>query len=174
MAARAPDPARRALLRGKIQPPVVIRPPWAWAEPEFLDACSRCNDCIERCPEHVLVSGPGGYPQFDPSRGECTFCGDCADACSAKALDRQAVSPPWHWIADISNDSCLTHHGVICASCQDGCGERAIRFQPALGAVPMPIIDATRCTGCGACVGSCPTQAISLKNMPCKESSDAA
>jgi len=164
---------RRALLRGRAQPSTVIRPPWALAEPEFLDACSRCNDCIERCPEQVLAPGSGGYPEFDPLRGECTFCGECASACSTKALDHQAIRPPWHWIADIDDDNCLAQRGVVCASCQDGCGERAIRFQLALGAVPTPIIDATRCTGCGACVGLCPTQAITLTNLPRKESSDA-
>lgn len=118
------------------------------------------------------MPGSGGYPAFDPLRGECTFCGDCANACATKALDRQAIRPPWDWVADVNDESCLARHGVVCASCQDGCGERAIRFQPALGTVPVPIIDTMRCTGCGACVGLCPTQAIALKNMPRKESSD--
>lgn len=165
-AAATPDASRRALLRGRTSPAPVLRPPWALGEAAFLEACTVCRACIERCPEQVLVRGAGGYPEFDPRRGECTFCGDCADACAPHALDREAVQAPWTWVARVGAD-CLARHGIVCSSCRDHCPERAIVFRAVTG-VATPDIDSTRCTGCGACVGVCPAAAIELR-APARE-----
>jgi ferredoxin-type protein NapF len=43
------------------------------------------------------------------------------------------------------------------------CDAGAIRFKPTLGGVTSPALDLSLCTGCGACVAPCPTQAISMK-----------
>ena len=154
-----PDPSRRALLFGRRAPP--LRPPWALAEPDFLDACTRCNACVECCPERVLVRGAGGYATFEPRLGECTFCGECASVCAPHALDRSAQAEPWT-LAASAGDACLPRHGVICSSCRDACPEKAIAF-PLTSRVPVPAIDAARCTGCGACVAACPVEALVLQ-----------
>lgn len=156
----APDRSRRALLFGRRAATPPLRPPWALDESDFLDACTACNACVERCPERVLARGTDGTPVFDPHLGECTFCGECADACTPRALDRAMSPTPWHLTA-IAGDACLPRHGVVCSSCRDACPERAITF-PLTSRVPVPSIDAQRCTGCGACVGVCPADAISL------------
>lgn len=161
----APDLTRRSLFRGRIRPVLALRPPWALAEPLFVDACTRCRACVERCPEQVLVIGDGGFPQFDAQRGECTFCGDCAAVCESKALDPGKLVRPWSLLATVRESDCLAHQGVVCASCQDQCPEQAIRIQPVLGAVATPRIDADRCTSCGACVSACPTAAITLHHV---------
>ncbi|MDI9237461.1 ferredoxin-type protein NapF [Lysobacter sp. LF1] len=157
----APDPSRRALLLGRRAATPPLRPPWALDESAFLDACTACGACVERCPERVLVRGAGGYAVFDPHLGECTFCGDCVDACAPRALDRTRVTDAFDTIA-VAGDTCLPRRGVVCSSCRDGCPEHAIAF-PLTSRVPVPSIDAARCTGCGACVGLCPVDAISLK-----------
>lgn len=156
----APDRSRRALLLGRAHAVPPLRPPWALAESDFLDACTACGACIERCPEQVLARGAAGHPVFDPRLGECTFCGECESACTPRALDRHAMEVPSHARAVVA-DSCLPRNGVVCSSCRDACPERAITF-PLAAAVPTPSIDTTRCTGCGACVGICPVAAISL------------
>lgn len=153
------SPERRAFLRGKPSRPSPLRPPWAVTEALFLDLCTSCDDCIAACPEQVLDRGDGGYPLFDPQRGECLFCEKCVEACDTGALDG-ALAGPWTIKADIA-PACLAKSGVTCFSCRDACGEAAIGFRPVLGGAHVEL-DAARCTGCGACVGVCPVSAITL------------
>ncbi len=152
--ANQPDRSRRALLRGAA-PASLVRPPGAVDEALFLDRCTRCDDCIAACPEHVLVRAGGGFPERDWPRGECTFCGECIAACDTGAL-LPLAQHPWPWRAAIG-DSCLALHGVTCQSCREVCPESAIRFSPGN---PRPLLDTVQCSGCGACVAVCPVSAI--------------
>ena len=160
------DPQRRFFLRGRIatkapvQPP---RPPWALAEAGFLQRCTRCGDCIAACPESILASGDGGYPEVRFSVRGCTECGACVEACAPVALRRQPGLLPWNWKPQFS-DACLARRKVECRICGEICDHGAIRFRPELGGIAQPSLDPERCTGCGACVSPCPTQAISLKS----------
>ena len=155
---------RRGLLLGRAaahasQAPT-FRPPWAGEAARFSAVCTRCDACISHCPEQVLRRDEGGYPVFDPRLGECVFCGDCADACKAGALQRDGA-PPWSLRAAIAAPQCLNTRGIVCASCADACPERAISL-PRQGRGGEIAVDASACTGCGACVAVCPTQAVSL------------
>ena len=156
------DASRRGFLRGRPSPPAQLRPPWALPEAAFLDACTRCNDCLKACPTHILVAGDGGYPSVDFRHGECTFCADCVSSCLPQALQKQADAPPWQLRASIG-EACLPRLGIECRSCGDFCDARAIRFTPRLGGSPIPEIDDDRCTGCGACIAPCPAIAISVR-----------
>jgi len=153
------DRSRRALLRGARQGPTPMRPPWALAEQRFLDACTRCGDCVTTCPEQVLGKGDGGFPERRMDAGECSFCRACLVACKAGALDSEA-GIAWSWTASIG-ETCLATQGVVCFSCRDACPERAISFAPSRG-VAQPALDSARCTACGACVAACPPSAVSL------------
>lgn len=161
MATFAHDAQRRALLRGAGVTTRVQRPPWALAEARFIDACTRCGDCVGACPEQILRIGDGGYPRVDRHAGECTFCGDCVRACTAQALDAR-LDPPWDWRAVI-HETCLRNTGVVCESCRDICAHTAIRFGLAAHNA-APHIDHDRCTGCNACIAVCPGSAIGLRD----------
>jgi ferredoxin-type protein NapF len=152
--------SRRNLLRGRPGSAAPLRPPGAIAETLFLDNCTSCGDCIAACPQGIVVSGSGGLPEIDFSRGECTFCEHCISACSEDAL-RLDVRPDFS-IALQVDDNCLARRQVVCQTCGDACGADAIRFRPQIGKVAMPDIDAELCTGCGACVSVCPESAIKV------------
>lgn len=154
--------SRRAFLRGRFSaPPVETRPPWAIAAPAFEQACTRCDACIAVCPSRIMVRGAAGFPTIDfrLGTGECTFCGECATACQPVALRVAADAPPWRLKAVIGA-ACLAFKDVVCRSCGDSCSAAAIRFRPRLGGAALPELDTTGCTGCGACIGVCPSAAI--------------
>lgn len=157
---------RRRLLRGGIgSSGIGVRPPWALDEAGFLASCSRCGACVDTCTQRILVRGDGGYPQADFFRGECTFCGDCAAVCEAGALRRVSMpNPPWILEARIG-DACLAARGIECRICGECCDAHAIRFVPQLGAVARPVPDASKCSGCGACVAPCPVAAVSVTHL---------
>ncbi len=124
----------------------------------FAERCTACRACMDACPEGIVAAADGGLPAIDFARGGCTFCAACAQACP-EHLFVPHERPPWPHRAVIGT-GCLTRQGVVCRSCQDACEVRAIRFAPAPGAVAQPSLDAGTCTGCGACVGACPVDAI--------------
>ncbi|MDQ6973826.1 MAG: ferredoxin-type protein NapF [Mariprofundaceae bacterium] len=157
------DGQRRQLFnvtRKRGNPP--LRPPWAVNEILFQEACTRCGDCLQHCPESILQrESPNGYPLVNFNGGECTFCKQCVDVCPTHALNL-SVTPLWSAKA-IINNSCLTLQGVICHTCSEQCDESAIQFTPQIGKVSQPLLNINACTGCGACVASCPTQAIEVR-----------
>lgn len=161
-----PDRGRRNLLRGRPQKTApVIRPPWT-DEARLADACVRCNDCIAACPEGILTRGEGGFPEvrLTATGAHCTFCGACAEACAVDVFDLSRA-PAWQVTARIAESVCLVQLGVHCESCRDSCPERAISFCPRIGGPPEPKIAADSCTGCGACLSTCPVRAIALTQL---------
>lgn len=149
----------RADLGGRTTP---LRPPWAMPEARFLAACTRCDDCLSACAAGILKADGRGYPVVDFARGECTFCAACVETCRSGALARDARSAaPWSLKASIEPD-CLARQGVMCSVCREQCGYDAISLQPQRGGVPLPQIETSACTGCGACVAPCPTASIRI------------
>lgn len=140
-----------------------IRPPWSIAEVDFLQQCDRCGECIKKCPSRIILSGSGGYPRIDFTRGRCTFCGDCVRACEPRALafTDDPATPPWSLEVEFKQ-SCLSLSGVVCRSCGEACEERAIAFRLQTGGRSQPQPDHALCNGCGACVAVCPSQSISI------------
>jgi ferredoxin-type protein NapF len=101
-----------------------------------------------------------GLPTVDFARGECTFCGACAEVCPEPVFDRAALTA-WAVQAQVG-DRCLAQRGIVCQSCRDACPVGAISFRPMLGRVAVPEIGLDACTGCGACVAPCPVAAIKV------------
>lgn len=138
-----------------------IRPPWSLEETQFVTQCVRCNRCVQACETGVLQHGSGGYPAIDFQRGECTFCYACADACP-ESLFLSRDTRAWEMTVSIE-PGCLAYQAVECRRCQDSCDSAAILFRPTTGGIWQPQLQATACSGCGACVASCPVSAIKME-----------
>lgn len=170
MGLQAPT-SRRGLFRslasqasGKRAPMPALRPPGALDEARFLEQCTRCGACMSACPEGVVVSGDGGFAELSFDHNGCTGCGECIEACAPNALRNEQADAFWPVGQWQLNDQCLPKQGVSCQSCKDACDIRAIHF-PMTQAVPEPVLDASACTACGACVGVCPTDAITIQPL---------
>lgn len=163
--------ARRQFLRGKFLQSLQsvqeqqqglnpIRLPWALSEAEFVQGCTACGDCFSVCESRIIVRGANGLPEIDFSQGECTFCRQCVEHCP-QPLFRPVEMPAWTHKIEIKH-TCLSQHQIECRSCGDSCSNNAIRFRLSLGKVAQPQVDLDYCNGCGACLTSCPTNAIAI------------
>lgn len=157
MAKRHKQGRRTLLLGGR---PLEIRPPWALEGEEFFKKCSCCRQCLDECPEKILVTDRFGYPLVDFRAGECTFCGICAASCPAGALVDKGQEP-WHHKAHIDG-SCLNAKTTLCRTCGEECETRAISYPWQKEGFALPLLELERCTGCGACLRLCPVQAITM------------
>ena len=162
---------RRQFLRGRFRKKAEnIRPPWALPENNFTNTCTRCGECIDKCPEKIIVKGEDGFPTINFNLGACTFCEICVMACEPGALSMNNSTPPWNLRANISND-CLSLKGVACRSCADSCEQEAISFQTKPGGISEPATDSS-CIGCGSCVAICPVKAITVSEKKIHEETD--
>lgn len=163
------DGGRRRLLGGRVRKGAVlrpiVRPPWSRSEDRFTDLCTRCDDCVTGCPNHLIQRGTAGFPVLDFSHAACTFCAECVRVCTTGALVKDDSVAPWTVRAHIG-ESCLTTKKVECRVCGEACETGAIRFRPTLGGVSQPTLVSELCTGCGACVAPCPVRAIVCRPMP--------
>jgi len=169
-----------------------IRPPYALNELDFLLKCTRCGDCMEKCPADVLFPLPAKYglevvstPAMDLSEKGCRLCDDwpCVSACEPGALfnpptdstteseegtadgpilSAYATMPKLADIRIIEN-RCLPYMGPECGACAHSC--------PVEGALlwdgPKPRIDPETCVGCAMCVEACITEpkAVSVRSL---------
>ena len=163
------DGGRRRLLGGRVREGAVlrpiVRPPWSQSEDRFTDRCTRCDDCVKVCPNHLIRRGDGGFPVLDFTQATCTFCAECVRVCTTGALVKDDSVAPWNVRAHIGA-ACLAKQQVECRVCGEACDAGAIRFRPTLGGVTQPELDGAACTGCGACIAPCPTRAIECRPTP--------
>jgi len=134
-----------------------VYPPYFKDKTDF-EKCKSCDDkrCKDICEERIIFI-VDGKPVLDFSKSGCTFCDECALACGdVLKVEHKRRLPA----LEIDMIECLAWHSTICSSCKDVCLDEAIEF---LGLFKPQIND--RCTGCGFCVGVCPTNALKYKEI---------
>jgi len=138
---------------------VIMRPPYFGDENAFDIECQNCEGlCATSCQEQIIIIGEDKTPRLDFSKSGCTYCDDCATACTPNVLTLESKK-----LIDIdvviSQTSCMSWEGVMCFSCKDPCLEDAIDFK----AMFMPTINTDKCTSCGFCISRCPSYAINTE-----------
>ena len=163
--------------------PKLLRPPGALDEFDFLLACTRCDKCIEACPQDSIIkAGPqaalgAGTPHIMPRNMPCFLCTElpCITACPEGALvwpkrkvaGQELEGPPAVKMgtARVKRSRCVTYEkegrpAQPCRVCVDRCPYPgvAIRMtEPGPEGTAHPEVLADFCTGCGLCSFGCPT-----------------
>jgi ferredoxin-type protein NapF len=159
--ARLVDITKRHFFRRNHESDLGQRLPWLDSKSLFTDGCTRCGKCVTACETNIIVLADGGFPQVDFNLGECTFCRQCADVCP-EPLFLSVTEKPWQQVAVIG-ETCLAFQGIECRSCGDTCDYAAIKFRLQVGGSATPQLSQQDCTGCGACIKPCPSDAIQIK-----------
>lgn len=157
---------RKPLQQNKEISPLVVRPPYGLNESLFQSECVTCESkaCVASCDEQIIVIQADGTPMLNFVKSGCTFCEECANVCEPNvlSLENTHTSEKLNAVFAISTEGCVAHNGVICFSCKEPCIDDAILFNGMFN----PVIDMDKCTGCGFCLGRCPTLAIDFRVIP--------
>ncbi len=172
---------------------IVLRPPAAIDEPDFIKACIKCGNCVEACPYDTLKiaslsdRGAIGTPYFIPRDIPCYMCPDipCVPVCPTKSLDitkltdniengKPNVKNTKIGVAVIDNNACLAYWGIQCDACYRACPfiDEAITIdyqrneRTGEHATLIPKINGDICTGCGICEHVCITEKPSIRILP--------
>ncbi len=169
---------------------LILRPPGAIKEEDFLKTCIKCGLCVEACPyDTLLLAKPGdnkplGTPYFVARDIPCYMCPDipCVPVCPTGALDESSVTTDGvldiniadMGVAVIDDNSCIAFWGIQCDACYRACpllGE-AITIEYSKNertgkhAFMKPIIQPDVCTGCGMCEQACVTEKPAIFILP--------
>jgi NAD-dependent dihydropyrimidine dehydrogenase PreA subunit len=168
-----------------------VRPPGSLPEEQFLQACIRCGECFQSCPNDVLQ--PMGFehglkglwtPKVVANWAGCeSTCNNCGQVCptgAIRALPIEEKRVARMGLAKVESN-CLPLAGQeACQLCVDECnaaGYRAIEFMrvhPTLDASgnPMegsgfsaPVVLADKCVGCGLCQTRCHVINVKTKKL---------
>lgn len=174
--------------------PLILRPPGALDEPDFLKTCIKCGLCVEACPYDTLMlaqpgdNNPIGTPFFVPRDIPCYMCDDipCVPVCPTGALEQDSVTTEVEdeltWditkidmgLAVVDVESCIAFWGIQCDACYRACPlmDEAITLQydknerTGKHAFLKPIVHADACTGCGLCERACVTKKPAIYVLP--------
>lgn len=151
-----------------------IVPPGAWSARHFARHCTACQLCVSACPKNVLrpSTEPARLmqPEMSYERGYCRpECTRCSDVCPAGAIrpitiEEKSSTRIGHAVWIRKNCIPLTD-GVECGNCARHCPSGAILMVPSdsedPNSVRIPVVNAERCIGCGACENLCPARPFS-------------
>jgi len=164
-------------LKGKL-----IRPPGARPEPEFLDRCIRCHECVRVCSTSGRFLQPsfleGGLealwtPIGVARYGYCEYsCIMCTQVCPTEAihkLDEETKKKTIIGLAFIDRDRCIPwYKNENCIVCEEQCpvhdkaielrDEKVIHWDGSERLVKRPYVIENLCIGCGICETKCPIE----------------
>lgn len=174
---------------------LVLRPPGAKVEKDFMSLCIKCGMCVEACPFDTLAlakpedNAPLGTPFFKPRSIPCYMCKDipCVPPCPTGALSEMAVSRKMNdgsvklditvakmGVAVVDSDQCIAYWGIQCDACYRACPlmnqaiviDHSRNDRTGKHAFLVPRVVGDVCTGCGLCEKACVTEKASIFVLP--------
>lgn len=170
---------------------LILRPPGALEEEDFLKACIKCGMCVQECPFDTLqLAKPGdnkplGTPFFIPRDIPCYMCIDipCVPICPTNALDIKSlqnekkqldINKAKMGVAVVDDNSCIAFWGIQCDACYRACPllgeaitvEYTKNERTGKHAFLKPVVHPDICTGCGLCEKACVTQKPAIFILP--------
>jgi MauM/NapG family ferredoxin protein len=151
----------------------LIRPPGARQEPDFLDMCLRCGECMKVCPTQALQparleAGVEGLftPVLVPRIGACEEqCNLCGEVCPTGAIRKLLLEEKQYAVignAVIDRNRCIAWEQLkVCLICDEVCPYDAIEFGMVTdekGTLQRPFVIEDKCVGCGQCEQGCPVK----------------
>lgn len=164
-----------AVIEDKIAPERLtqITPPGSFSASHMQQHCTACQLCVSKCPNDVLRPstelGNLMQPVMSYENGYCRVeCNTCSSVCPTGAirpitLAEKSSTQIGHavWV----EKNCVpVADGHECGNCARHCPSGAIQMVHPGGdesKAKVPVIDESRCIGCGACEYLCPARPFS-------------
>ena len=119
----------------------LLRPPLSREEPDFLNSCIRCGECMKACPTGTLK--PAGFehglrafwtPVMTPLEAPCKEgCNACSVACPTDAILKYPIENKYLFksgTAVLDTSKCIGYtEEKVCVECVRVCPTNAISFQ---------------------------------------------
>lgn len=151
-----------------------LTPPGSLSAQNMARNCTGCQLCISECPNQVLRPSDDWMHLMQPvmsyERGYCRpECTRCSQVCPAGAIkpirhEDKASTQIGHAVWVKKNCIPLTD-GVDCGNCARHCPVGAIEMVPSdpddEESIRIPVVNESRCIGCGACENLCPARPFS-------------
>ena len=164
-----------AVIEDKKEPhrDVAITPPGSISAYNMNRHCTACQLCVSNCPNNVLrpSTDPMHFmqPEMSFERGYCRpECTRCSEVCPTGAIhkitkEEKTAVHVGHavWI----EQNCIpVSNGDSCGACARHCPTWAIQMvEKEIGGktVSVPVVDTSKCIGCGKCENLCPARPFS-------------